>query len=910
MTPDIKQALMNALDSGAIIITSSHRQKRFIQDFYNRQQQTEAWENIECLTWTEWLQQHYESLQWQNICTGEIVFPALINADESNWILQQSVEKNRQAIDALNETQFNAIEKYIIDAYQLYQNWCLDIEAPEQNSYFKTTEETRLFLDTLKTYQSICHEKQVIDSLEIIHFIIKNNLKIQSAHKEIILYGFIELNPLQQRWINYLKNHRLNINLIEITNSNHPESDNFIRYSFKNKKQEWIAAAKWARKKSEFNPEMSIAVIVPELANYHSEIFRIFKNVFQPQSQLKAERVIANGFNFSAGEVLSELPLMKSIINWINLLNYTSKENWIHFLMDEFSMLKIADNISLSNLSENIKNCHNDYVSVQRLLDLIQSLDAKKYQHMTDFLQKLQQVFNQTRKFLYVSEWLELLENQLEDTGWPNYVEVDTVIYQQLTKWQQVKNSLVYLDNICGKISFSKFRKLVIQKLDLESFQLETPKARVQVLGYLESVGLAFDEVRITGCQDTNFPGKISPNPFLPISLQKKYQVANGSQERELNYAMRVFASYINSNKDIHFSYARNDSESELLPSPFILEFPERTPDEIQQFPEEWISIKNQVLPVLKPWDDPVGAPFVEKQAKRGISILKDQALCPFRAYVAHRLYKEETVEEFIGISPLQRGNWMHHIMEHLWLRFKSLSGLQNYSLEAMNQEVDAVVEEVILNKSRNPEVKQDPVNLYEVERTKNIVKQWFEFDRNRESSFSVVTEKQEHCKILDLEFNVRIDRIDTFENDQQLIIDYKTGAIHPGKWNFDRIEEPQLPLYALLNPDKTSAIAFVKLAKDRCEISGVGDSHVELPGVNTDENWENLLRKWQNNLENVAEEFLQGVATVTPQKDACNYCEYQSVCRINTDTKDHFEVVHEPSSEPLPLVNPVENES
>jgi ATP-dependent helicase/nuclease subunit B len=65
-------------------------------------------------------------------------------------------------------------------------------------------------------------------------------------------------------------------------------------------------------------------------------------------------------------------------------------------------------------------------------------------------------------------------------------------------------------------------------------FQPESPDAPIQVLGVLESLGLEFDALWVSGLTDDVWPMRARPNPFLPPALQKKAGIREASPEATL----------------------------------------------------------------------------------------------------------------------------------------------------------------------------------------------------------------------------------------------------------------------------------------------------------------------------------------------------------------------------------------
>ena len=72
--------------------------------------------------------------------------------------------------------------------------------------------------------------------------------------------------------------------------------------------------------------------------------------------------------------------------------------------------------------------------------------------------------------------------------------------------------------------------------------------------------------------------------------------------------------------------------------------------------------------------------------------------------------------------------------------------------------------------------------------------------------------EKNQTLQVADLSLTLRPDRIDELEDGRRSVIDYKTRAPSKTNWLGDRPQEPQLPLYSLLD-STISGIAFAELS-------------------------------------------------------------------------------------------------
>ena len=151
--------------------------------------------------------------------------------------------------------------------------------------------------------------------------------------------------------------------------------------------------------------------------------------------------------------------------------------------------------------------------------------------------------------------------------------------------------------------------------------------------------------------------------------------------------------------------------------------------------------------------------------------------------------------------------------------------------------------------------------------------------------------EQNQTLQVEGLLLTLRPDRIDEFEDGRRAVIDYKTRAPSRTRWLGERPQEPQLPLYSLLDP-KIQGIAFAELpASDPVQFIALGESLGLAKGDNKSieqqtrsiaATWPDLVAQWEASLQQLAREFMAGKANVSPQPGACDYCDLASLCRIN----------------------------
>ncbi len=95
----------------------------------------------------------------------------------------------------------------------------------------------------------------------------------------------------------------------------------------------------------------------------------------------------------------------------------------------------------------------------------------------------------------------------------------------------------------------------------------------------------------------------------------------------------------------------------------------------------------------------------------------------------------------------------------------------------------------------------------------------WLDVERKR-APFAVENLEQgaQVAQFAGLNFAVRVDRVDRLADGARVLIDYKTGAAI-ADWRGDRPDNPQLPIYALLQPEALVAVAYARVNAGRFRV-------------------------------------------------------------------------------------------
>jgi probable DNA repair protein len=483
------------------------------------------------------------------------------------------------------------------------------------------------------------------------------------------------------------------------------------------------------------------------------------------------------------------------------------------------------------------------------------------------------------------AEWARHFSAVLEAAGFPGERSLDSDEFQAQAKWHEALGELSKLDRVSPPLPFnevfSTLRKICADTL----FQPETPDTPIQVLGLLESVGVEFDHLWVTGLTDEAWPLKSSPNPFLPLALQRKAGIPEASAETSLALDRRITDGWKQAAGEVVFSSFTKEQDRDVLASPLIADIPEKKV-EVPAFPKFRDVIfslrKTEVL------QDRVAPAVRARQIRGGTKVLSDQAACPFRAFARHRLSAEEMEEPTDGLDASERGKLVHELMRSLWEQLKDSESLKKDVGPFIEHAAAAAVKELKLEG-----------RIAELERARlaRLAREWLELEKTR-PAFSIFSlEEKRTLEFAGLEFGARIDRMDKLESGGHAIIDYKTGGnITPRRWDPPRPDEPQLALYAVAAKEEISAVAFAKVRPGEMRFMGYSRDDKAIPKVQKAKAWQPLLRAWKDEAERLGTTFAAGDAGVDPKKDlmTCRYCGLETLCRvyekINVLAEEEFE--------------------
>lgn len=649
--------------------------------------------------------------------------------------------------------------------------------------------------------------------------------------QHVVFAGFTRLNPLERR----LRDHFSDCKMLSQDGAlGHPSAGASVAsQSYPDLAAETLAAALWAQERLQTSPQGRFAIVVPDLASTRHLLQDTLEDVLMPEALYPGQSETPRPFNISLGLPLAKYSLVEAALQWLQLVTSAHRveqgafsallrnaywsdvanESRARALLETELRKRVAPAAPLKRFAQDIQR-----QMAEAKAEEVEYLAAPRLvAHLYASLSLAEQV--QIRHM--PSDWSRKLPALLRDAGWLHERKLSSHEYQTRQAFGDCVDAFGRLDALLGEVTLMEVSTHLRRMCMERTFQPQTEgRPRLQVLGLLEASGLDFDGMWLMGMQDSAWPPPARPNPLLPAEAQRKVGAPNASASIQLAFAQQLHAMLLTAAPEVVFSWSRMAGASELNPSPLI----PPTPDEhhlAAPTSPHWTveAAKQGPAQLAAPIEDHLAPAVSESERVRGGTwLLRAQAICPAWAYFQYRLGAVRLEEPVEGLDARKRGTFVHDSLEFFWTRVQTSEALHAMTPEAQSGLVAAAVQHVLAAHDADP--RNEPIKprlrALEQERLLRLIEGWLQVELQRKHRYTVIANEREvNVDIQGIRFRMFIDRIDQLEDGSLLVIDYKTGAnIDTDNWATERLTEPQLPIYASVQPPAEGPVEGVVFAK------------------------------------------------------------------------------------------------
>src|SRR5437879_5992750 len=335
-----------------------------------------------------------------------------------------------------------------------------------------------------------------------------------------------------------------------------------FRTSFASAKEELECAAKWARARLE-EGRARIGVVVPRLETRRKEVVRVFSRVLQPGHHLPGAQKAPLPFNVSLGEPLSNYALVDTALLLLEFSNTGIPfEKASRLVRAPFLAGAESEMARRATLDVRLRRKLEATVALPKLIAFAEPCPLLR--------QALERIFALAGDAgeKSPSEWARHFSALLAAAGFPGERSLDSEEFQTRATSHEVLGEFAKLDRVSKTIKTEEAINILKNLCADTLFQPESADAPIQVLGVLESAGLRFDCLWVSGLTDEAWPLAARPTPFIPIALQKKAGIPQASAESSLAFGRRITEEWSRSAKEVVFSWPGKEEDRDLAPSP------------------------------------------------------------------------------------------------------------------------------------------------------------------------------------------------------------------------------------------------------------------------------------------------------------------------------------------------------
>lgn len=892
------------LARGGTLLTATHRLARQIRRAHDQAMAAsgaEAWPSPDILPLDAWLRRTWESLA---VCAAPVgqhrlehrpahrMERRLLTDDECRVVWGRILAAEAAGADMA------LIAPLAASGWRLCQLWGI---TPAELHQAADTDDARAFARWVDAYRQRLAECGWLDSAALLTslpaVLAESSITKSPIAGSIIsgaavgFAGFASWTPAVTALATALELQQVAVCHIETA----PRHERTRIIAARDEVDELAQAFHWAAGLISRNPGAAVAILVGSLEQQAAAARRIGLDVLAPGWQLHepAARPVA----LAAGRQLTDFPVVNTALAVLRLLVGSST-------FEEVSQVLRSPYIT-GAVNERTGRALTELRLREYPLESIRASDLPRLLHgkapviagLWAAAVALTEAVRGQR--LLPSHWAGHFSAWLTAAGWPGDRGLASEEHQAAEAWQVLLSAFAATDDVAGRLTLPAALGHLARQAHDRAFEPESAEGAVQVVSLGEAAGQAFDGLWITGLTADQWPAPAHAHALIPLSLQRAAgipEAAAATQEKALRLqltqlmaaAVEVVLSWP-AEREGAIQLASPILHDERVTGPVSAEEADATAPGAHPLRDALAASSLGAAAAVETADDCPSALPVGRTPTRlsgGSRVLAMQAVCPARAFIEFRLRGTELRAPARLLDPANRGRLLHRLLEQLYGLEACRTGLGKLDQAGLRAQFASVIDTVLDEFLPATEPFCAGLRPLEAERLWTQLQALHALDADR-PDFTVATEVSREVQIGALLLKLRLDRIDHLVDGGELVIDYKTGAFQPAGWKKGRLQDSQLPLYAVT--DGARGVAVVQILPLGARLVGVGERTLAVAGMKSPDKffkdealeWPAVLERWQRQLESLATEFAAGDFRVNPADRSHAVGQYASVTRI-----------------------------
>jgi len=861
------------LDAGGLILTADLRQARILRRLHDQAQIAagrEAWPTAQVLPLSAWLDN-----AWRSAGAERPSMPTALPAIAVNWLWRQRVAAD--APDLIDPAEIGTRARASWLLLRAYGGEVADLAR------WPLTRDQQAFFGWARAVENELAVRGTCDAADLARRIVTENA-LPSPTAPMLLVGFRNPAPAEAALFDALERDGW-----RVERASHPgRGGSGTRHAAADPDAEQATMIAWLQDRLSERPEGVHGIIVTDLAQQRGGLERALEAALQPELELPGaprERV----FDLAGGPPLLARAVIEIAFDAIRYAQGGADWTAATRLLRSAYVAGSAEERE-ARVRLDLRLRRDGRMHPAEPVALAHEARQRGAPVLASTLESAAAACAGPAR-RDAAAWAEAFGRCLAAWGWPGRPEVlESFDWQAARRFGELLRELANLSGLASPLTNGQALSQ-LRDLAAAPFQPEGGEPAVFVLDRWDDPGLSFDSLWVSGLTSAAWPRPVRVDPFLPIDVQRRLGMPFASAQGCIREAEAVVAAWQSQASALVLSWPARVDDTDVEGSPLIpaslagLAAPGRRTSRAA------LQLASATLELAG--DDPAPA-LASGRAAGGVRVLEFQSACPFRAFGELRLGAAPLEEPQAGIDRRVRGIILHRALEQFWSGLGSQAALLALDGDDCDRRVAASVERALT----------DALPAAVGARSRGLEREWqsraigglLAIERSRAPFTVVETERELTGQIGGLEFRLRVDRVDAVEG-SRVVIDYKTGMTGNTAWRGARMDAPQLPLYAVLHPDRPGAIAIAQANGAGARFVGVGEESITLEGITparkfvlTEDrekgfDWHVITQHWWAWLDALARDFAAGRAVVDPKLAAatCRRCHLGGLCRVDT---------------------------